>query len=68
MTASTSPSPRQERWPGSGPPPCDLPDGHSLALVVNSRDALYSFAGTEGSTATISSPGDGGARLELPLG
>ncbi|MFD5872441.1 CocE/NonD family hydrolase [Streptomyces sp. NPDC060322] len=46
----------------------DLPDGHSLALVVNSRDDLYSFVSTEGSTVTVSSPGDGEARLELPLG
>ncbi|MCX5215081.1 hypothetical protein OG689_38470 [Kitasatospora sp. NBC_00240] len=46
----------------------DLPTGHRLALVVNSRDQLYGFTGTDGSTSTISSPSGGEARLELPLG
>ncbi|MFJ9605177.1 CocE/NonD family hydrolase C-terminal non-catalytic domain-containing protein [Kitasatospora sp. NPDC101176] len=47
----------------------DLPDGHRLALVVNSRDKLYAFTGTPDSTTTVSSPnGDEAALLELPLG
>ncbi|GAB7188143.1 CocE/NonD family hydrolase C-terminal non-catalytic domain-containing protein [Kitasatospora sp. Ki12] len=45
----------------------DLPVGHRLALVVNSRDELYSFA-AEAGTATIGSPGGNESRLELPLG
>ncbi|WP_327682384.1 CocE/NonD family hydrolase C-terminal non-catalytic domain-containing protein [Kitasatospora sp. NBC_00458] len=47
----------------------DLPDGHRLTLVVNSRDQLYSFAGTEGSTTTVTSAAEGAAAyLDLPLG
>ncbi|WP_031073074.1 CocE/NonD family hydrolase [Streptomyces sp. NRRL WC-3742] len=46
----------------------DLADGHRLALVVNSRDQLYAFTGTEGSTTTITSPIAQEAVLELPLG
>ncbi|MFE2287535.1 alpha/beta fold hydrolase [Streptomyces sp. NPDC059443] len=47
----------------------DLPDGHRLALVVNGRDKLYSFAGQEGSTTTVASPTENAAAaLELPLG
>ncbi|MGW3045534.1 CocE/NonD family hydrolase [Kitasatospora sp. NPDC001159] len=46
----------------------DLPDGHRLALVVNSRDKLYAFTGKVDSTATISSPSGDEAALELPLG
>lgn len=47
----------------------DLPAGHRLALVINSRDALYSFAeAEEGSTVTISSPGANASYLDLPLG
>ncbi|MEU6669229.1 CocE/NonD family hydrolase [Streptomyces sp. NPDC046727] len=46
----------------------DLPNGHRLALVVNSRDKLYAFTGTQGGTTTISSPIGEEAILELPLG
>ncbi|SOB81117.1 CocE/NonD family hydrolase [Streptomyces sp. 1331.2] len=46
----------------------DLPEGHRLALVVNSRDKLYAFTGSEGSTTAVSSPTGSEARLELPLG
>ncbi|MFE6748228.1 CocE/NonD family hydrolase [Kitasatospora purpeofusca] len=46
----------------------DLPDGHRLALVVNSRDKLYAFTGAADSTTTITSPAKGEAALELPLG
>ncbi|MFK8850808.1 CocE/NonD family hydrolase [Streptomyces sp. Ac-502] len=46
----------------------DLPDGHRLALVVNSRDQLYAFTGTQDSTTTITSPAGEEAVLELPLG
>jgi putative CocE/NonD family hydrolase len=46
----------------------DLPDGHRLALVVNSRDKLYAFTGTQDSTTTITSPAGEEAVLELPLG
>lgn len=46
----------------------DLPDGHRLALVVNSRDKLYAFTGVPDSTTTITSPAQGEAVLELPLG
>ncbi|MFE7465372.1 CocE/NonD family hydrolase [Streptomyces sp. NPDC057499] len=46
----------------------DLADGHRLALVVNSRDRLYAFTGTKGSTTTITSPTGQEAVLELPLG
>ncbi|MFE6867883.1 CocE/NonD family hydrolase [Kitasatospora sp. NPDC057692] len=48
----------------------DLRDGHRLALVVNSRDRLYSFVGTEGSTTrtTVGSLSREEALLQLPLG
>ncbi|WP_329927107.1 CocE/NonD family hydrolase C-terminal non-catalytic domain-containing protein [Streptomyces sp. SP17BM10] len=46
----------------------DLPDGHRLTLVVNSRDRLYAFTGVEDGTATITSPRGEEALLELPLG
>ncbi|MEU9040487.1 MULTISPECIES: alpha/beta fold hydrolase [unclassified Kitasatospora] len=46
----------------------DLPAGHRLVLVVNSRDQLYSFASVDGSTTTISSQTGSEASLELPLG
>ncbi|MFB8236913.1 CocE/NonD family hydrolase C-terminal non-catalytic domain-containing protein [Kitasatospora purpeofusca] len=46
----------------------DLPAGHRPALVVNGRDELYSFAGTEGSTTTITSSADEPSFLDLPLG
>ncbi|MEU3571554.1 alpha/beta fold hydrolase [Kitasatospora sp. NPDC036755] len=46
----------------------DVPDGHRVALVVNSRDQLYAFTGEEGSTTTIGSPNGHESRLELPLG
>ncbi|MFJ6619186.1 alpha/beta fold hydrolase [Kitasatospora sp. NPDC091335] len=48
----------------------DLSAGHRLALVVNSRDPLYSTANavTVVTTTTVSSPNDGEAVLELPLG
>ncbi|MGV9267605.1 CocE/NonD family hydrolase [Kitasatospora sp. NPDC003701] len=46
----------------------DLPTGHRLALVVNGRDELYSFAGAEGSTTTVTSPADHPVFLDLPLG
>ncbi|MFE7524349.1 CocE/NonD family hydrolase C-terminal non-catalytic domain-containing protein [Kitasatospora sp. NPDC057542] len=45
----------------------DVPVGHRLTLVVNSRDELYSFAEVNG-TATIGSPSGSESRLELPLG
>jgi len=46
----------------------DLPVGHRLALVINSRDQLYSTASVEDSTTTISSPGADASYLDLPLG
>ncbi|MFE3642440.1 alpha/beta fold hydrolase [Streptomyces sp. NPDC059169] len=49
----------------------DLPVGHRLALVINSRDPLYSHAGSDlpALTAiTVSSVSESEARLELPLG
>ncbi|MCM2412593.1 CocE/NonD family hydrolase [Streptomyces sp. RKAG290] len=46
----------------------DLPDGNRLALVVNSRDRLYAFTGTDGSTTTLSSSEGNEAVLEIPLG
>ncbi|MFI2213734.1 CocE/NonD family hydrolase [Streptomyces sp. NPDC020141] len=46
----------------------DLPTGHRLALVVNGRDELYSFAGAEASTTTISSSDERPVFLDLPLG
>ncbi|MFE4975295.1 CocE/NonD family hydrolase C-terminal non-catalytic domain-containing protein [Kitasatospora sp. NPDC056651] len=45
----------------------DVAEGHRLALVVNSRDQLYSYAATKG-TVTIGSPSGDESRLELPLG
>ncbi|MFI5527247.1 CocE/NonD family hydrolase [Kitasatospora sp. NPDC051853] len=49
----------------------DLPTGHRLALVVNSRDPLYSYAGSDLpalTTTTVSSVSGSEAKLELPLG
>lgn len=46
----------------------DVPAGHRLALVVNSRDQLYSHASVEGSTTTIGSPPGDESYLHLPLG
>ncbi|MFB7496386.1 CocE/NonD family hydrolase C-terminal non-catalytic domain-containing protein [Streptomyces sp. NPDC056161] len=46
----------------------DLPDGHRLALVVNSHDKLYAFTGKKDSTTTITSLIEEEAVLELPLG
>ncbi|MFJ9690779.1 CocE/NonD family hydrolase [Kitasatospora sp. NPDC101183] len=48
----------------------DLPAGNRLTLVVNSRDALYSFANEEdGDTVvTVTSPTGEEAVLDLPLG
>ncbi|MBD0674379.1 CocE/NonD family hydrolase C-terminal non-catalytic domain-containing protein [Streptomyces sp. CBMA156] len=48
----------------------DLPAGHRLALVVNSRDPLYSHANTTTviSTTTVSSQTGSEAVVELPLG
>jgi len=46
----------------------DIPAGHRLALVVNSRDALYAFTGTPGSTTTISSPASDPSYLDIALG
>ncbi|MEV7022434.1 alpha/beta fold hydrolase [Kitasatospora sp. NPDC093558] len=49
----------------------DLPTGHRIALVVNSRDPLYSYAGSDLpalTTTTISSVSGNEAKLELPLG
>lgn len=46
----------------------DVPANHRLALVVNSRDRLYSHASVEGSTTTISSRQGAESFLELPLG
>ncbi|MFF2952031.1 CocE/NonD family hydrolase [Kitasatospora sp. NPDC057965] len=48
----------------------DLGDGHRLALVVNSRDRLYSFVGGEGGTGrtTVTSLSREEALLKLPLG
>ncbi|MFE4355562.1 MULTISPECIES: CocE/NonD family hydrolase C-terminal non-catalytic domain-containing protein [Streptomycetaceae] len=45
----------------------DVPVGHRVALVVNSRDQLYSYAAEQG-TITIGSPNGHESRLELPLG
>ncbi|MFJ6381657.1 CocE/NonD family hydrolase [Kitasatospora sp. NPDC092039] len=45
----------------------DVRTGHRLALVVNSRDDLYSYAAEKG-TVTIGSVGGNESRLELPLG
>ncbi|MEU3656964.1 CocE/NonD family hydrolase [Streptomyces sp. NPDC032161] len=49
----------------------DLPSGHRLALVVNGRDQLYSYANADlpvVNTITISSQNGSEAGLELPLG
>jgi predicted acyl esterase len=46
----------------------DLPAGHRLMLVVNSKDKLYSAQDTDGSTTTIGSPAGSAAHLTLPLG
>ncbi|MFD7530275.1 alpha/beta fold hydrolase [Streptomyces sp. NPDC059849] len=49
----------------------DLPAGHRIALVVNSRDPLYSYAGSDLpalTTTTVSSMSGNEAKLELPLG
>lgn len=49
----------------------DLPAGHRLCLVVNSRDPLYSYTGSDLpalTTATVGSVSGSEARLELPLG
>lgn len=46
----------------------DIAAGHRLALVVNSRDALYAFTGTPGSTTTISSPAGDPSYLDIALG
>ncbi|MFB7124451.1 CocE/NonD family hydrolase C-terminal non-catalytic domain-containing protein [Kitasatospora sp. NPDC056273] len=45
----------------------DVPVGHRVVLVVNSRDQLYSYAAKQG-TVTIGSPRGNESRLELPLG
>ncbi|MBL1079839.1 hypothetical protein JK358_36095 [Nocardia sp. 2] len=44
----------------------DLPEGHRLALVVNSRDLLYSYAG--GGTTTVGSLATAESYLDLTLG
>jgi predicted acyl esterase len=50
-------------------PACyDIPAGHRLALVVNSRDDLYAFTGIRGSTTTISSPASDPSYLDVALG
>ncbi|GAA1386994.1 CocE/NonD family hydrolase [Kitasatospora putterlickiae] len=49
----------------------DLPAGHRLALVVNGRDPLYSYANMDlpvSTTTTIGSQTGQEAVLELPLG
>lgn len=49
----------------------DLEVGHRVALVINSRDPLYSCAGSDLpalTTTTVSSVSGSEARLELPLG
>lgn len=46
----------------------DLPVNHRLALVINSRDQLYSFASVDSSTTSISSSETDPSYLELPLG
>ncbi|RNL73300.1 alpha/beta fold hydrolase [Streptomyces sp. I6] len=49
----------------------DLPVGHRLALVINSRDPLYSYAGSDLpalTTTTVSSVSENEALLRLPLG
>ncbi|MFJ7588396.1 CocE/NonD family hydrolase C-terminal non-catalytic domain-containing protein [Streptomyces sp. NPDC097617] len=46
----------------------DVPAGHRVALVINSKDQLYSDATVDGSTTTVTSPAGQPSRLELPLG
>jgi predicted acyl esterase len=46
----------------------DLPADHRLALVVNSKDPLYSDANVPGSTITIGSVADNESYVDLPLG
>jgi predicted acyl esterase len=46
----------------------DLPVDHRLALVINSRDQLYSFGSVEGSTTTISSTSGRESVVDIPLG
>jgi predicted acyl esterase len=46
----------------------DLPADHRLALVVNSKDPLYSDANVPGSTITIGSVADDESYVDLPLG
>jgi predicted acyl esterase len=45
----------------------DLPADHQLALVINSKDPLYSDASVTGSTTTISSIDGNLSYLDLPL-
>ncbi|MFE4665944.1 CocE/NonD family hydrolase [Streptomyces sp. NPDC056716] len=54
-------------WPLQ-PTAYDLPPGHRLMLVLNSKDQLYSAADTEGSRTTITSLSEEPAQLSLPLG
>ncbi|MFJ8439819.1 CocE/NonD family hydrolase [Kitasatospora griseola] len=60
---------RTVRWTLQ-PAAYDLADHHRLALVVNSRDPLYSFANEENGadTITVTSLANEEAVLELPLG
>ncbi|MER8237007.1 alpha/beta fold hydrolase [Streptomyces sp. NPDC094049] len=58
---------RTVRWTLQ-PAAYDLPDGHRLALVVNSRDQLYAFTGAQNSITVLTSPDGEEAVLELPLG
>ncbi|UGT42780.1 hypothetical protein LTV02_05060 [Nocardia yamanashiensis] len=44
----------------------DIPDGHRLALVVNSYDSLYSYS--PDGTTTIASAEDGDSYLDIELG
>ncbi|HEX4421448.1 MAG TPA: alpha/beta fold hydrolase [Kofleriaceae bacterium] len=46
----------------------DVPAGHRLMLVVDSKDPLYSSASLDGDQITISSPSGTPASLALPLG
>ncbi|MFF4318971.1 CocE/NonD family hydrolase C-terminal non-catalytic domain-containing protein [Streptomyces sp. NPDC001568] len=46
----------------------DLAADHRLMLVITGKDPLYSDAGVEGSTTTITSDGGNPAHLALPLG
>ncbi|MFD8594988.1 CocE/NonD family hydrolase [Kitasatospora sp. NPDC059646] len=67
VTGLTPGTERPVKW-ALQPASYDLPDGHRLALVVNSRDRLYAFTGKENSTTALTSPIDEEALLELPLG